>query len=55
MILNLMMAALMSVIIPLIILKLDRDPAISSNVMITVITDTGGFFIFLGFLTLFLI
>ncbi|WP_032114884.1 magnesium transporter [Candidatus Arsenophonus nilaparvatae] len=55
MILNLMMAALMGVIIPLIMVKLGRDPAIGSSVMITAITDTGGFFIFLGLATLFLI
>lgn len=53
MILNLMMAALMGVIIPLIMVKLNRDPAIGSSVMITAITDTGGFFIFLGLATLF--
>ena len=55
MILNLMMAALMGVIIPLIMVKLSRDPAIGSSVMITAITDTAGFFIFLGLATLFLV
>ncbi|MGP4874062.1 hypothetical protein ACTXQV_18695, partial [Klebsiella pneumoniae] len=29
-------------------------PAVGSSVMITAITDTGGFFIFLGLATLFL-
>ncbi|HGN3019336.1 TPA: magnesium transporter, partial [Pseudomonas aeruginosa] len=43
------------VLIPLIMLKLGKDPAIGSSVMITAITDTGGFFIFLGLATLFLV
>lgn len=53
MMLNLLMAALMGVIIPMTMVKLGRDPAIGSSVMITAITDTGGFFIFLGLATLF--
>ena len=55
MLLNLLLAALMGVIIPMTMNKLGRDPAIGSSVMITAITDTGGFFIFLGLATLFLI
>lgn len=55
MILNLLLAALMGVIIPMTMNRLGRDPAIGSSVMITAITDTGGFFIFLGLATLFLI
>lgn len=55
MILNLLMAALMGVLIPFIMMKLGRDPAIGSSVMITAMTDTGGFFIFLGLATLFLV
>ncbi len=55
MILNLLMAAIMGVLIPLIMLKMGKDPAIGSSVMITAITDTGGFFIFLGLATLFLV
>jgi len=55
MILNLLLAALMGVLIPLVMTKLKRDPAIGSSVMITAITDTGGFFIFLGLATLFLL
>jgi len=35
--------------------KLKRDPAVGSSVLITAITDTGGFFIFLGLATLFLL
>lgn len=55
MILNLLVASLMGVLIPMIMTKLGRDPAVGSSVMITAITDTGGFFIFLGLATLFLI
>lgn len=54
MILNLLVAAVMGVIIPMTMLRLGRDPAIGSSVMITAITDTGGFFIFLGLATIFL-
>ena len=54
MMLNLRMAAMMGVIIPMVMVKLGRDPAVGSSVMITAITDTGGFFIFLGLATLFL-
>ncbi len=53
--LNLLLAALMGVLIPLSMLKLGRDPAVGSSVMITAVTDSGGFFIFLGLATLFLI
>ena len=55
MILNLLLAALMGVLIPLVMTKLKRDPAIGTSVMITALTDTGGFFIFLGLATLFLL
>jgi len=53
--LNLLLAAVMGVAIPLLMEKLGRDPAIGSSVMITAITDSGGFFIFLGLATLFLV
>ncbi|MGE0557096.1 MAG: magnesium transporter [Burkholderiales bacterium] len=53
--LNLLLAAVMGVVIPLTMQKLGRDPAIGSSVMITAITDSGGFFIFLGLATVFLI
>ncbi len=55
MMLNLLMAAVMGVTIPMTMARLGRDPAIGSSVMITAITDTGGFFIFLGLATLFLV
>lgn len=55
MMLNLLVAALMGVIIPMTMSRLGRDPAVGASVMITAITDTGGFFIFLGLATLFLL
>jgi magnesium transporter len=54
MVLNLLLAAIMGVAVPLAMQKLGRDPAVGSSVMITAITDSGGFFIFLGLATLFL-
>ena len=55
MVLNLLVASLMGVLIPMTMIKLGRDPAVGSSVLITAITDTGGFFIFLGLATLFLV
>ena len=52
--LNLLLAAMMGVLIPMTMLKLGRDPAVGSSVMITAVTDSGGFFIFLGMATFFL-
>jgi magnesium transporter len=53
--LNLLLAAVMGVAIPVLMAKLGRDPALGSSVMITACTDSGGFFIFLGLATLFLL
>jgi magnesium transporter len=53
--LNLMLAALMGVLIPMTLLRFERDPAVGSSVLITAVTDSGGFFIFLGLATLILI
>ncbi|MBP7824775.1 MAG: magnesium transporter [Pseudomonas sp.] len=53
--LNLLLAALMGVLIPMSLLRLGRDPAMGASVMITAMTDSGGFFIFLGLATLFLL
>ncbi|ALQ51089.1 magnesium transporter [Nitrosomonas ureae] len=53
--LNLLLAALLGVMIPLTLRKLGRDPALGSSVMITAVTDSGGFFIFLGLATFFLL
>ncbi len=53
--LNLLLAAIMGVMIPLIMTKSGRDPAVGSSVLITAVTDSGGFFIFLGLATIFLV
>ncbi|MCE9633941.1 MAG: magnesium transporter [Methylophilales bacterium] len=53
--LNLLLAAVMGVAIPLLMVRTGRDPAVGSSVLITAVTDSGGFFIFLGLATLFLI
>jgi len=55
MVLNLLLAAVMGVTVPLMMQKFGRDPAVGSSVMITAITDSGGFFIFLGLATIFLV
>jgi magnesium transporter len=55
MVLSLLLAAVMGVTIPLMLQKLGRDPALGSSVLITAITDSGGFFIFLGLATVFLV
>jgi magnesium transporter len=55
MVLNLVVAATVGLGIPLVMQKFGRDPAIGSSVMITAITDSGGFFIFLGLATIFLL
>ena len=52
---NLLLAAVMGVMIPLIMTKFGRDPAVGSSILITAMTDSGGFFIFLGLATIFLI
>ena len=45
---NLMIAGLAGILIPLTLNKLKIDPAISSGVFLIALTDSGGFFIFLG-------
>ena len=53
--LNLVLAAFMGVAIPYARQKIGKDPAVGSSVLITACTDSGGFFIFLGLATLFLL
>lgn len=52
--LNLLLGALAGMLIPLVMQRMGHDPAIGSSVILTAITDSGGFFIFLGLATLFL-
>ncbi len=53
--LNLLLAATAGVAIPILRLRLGGDPAIGGSVMITALTDSGGFLIFLGLATVFLL
>jgi magnesium transporter len=53
--LNLILASIMGVMIPFGLSKFGKDPAVGSSVLITAMTDSGGFFIFLGLATLILI
>jgi magnesium transporter len=55
MILNLLVGALVGAAVPLIAVRLGRDPAVGSSVLLTFTTDSMGFFIFLGLATLFLL
>ena len=52
---NLLLSAIMGVMIPLLLSKFGRDPAVGSSILITAMTDSGGFFIFLGLATLVLL
>ena len=55
MLLNLVVAALAGLFIPLAMERFGRDPAVGSSVFLTFITDSMGFFIFLGLATIFLV
>jgi magnesium transporter len=55
MMLNFVLAAMMGVAIPWGRARFGRDPALGSSVLITAVTDSGGFLIFLGLATLFLV
>jgi magnesium transporter len=54
MICNMFIAGLMGSLIPIIMKSLKIDPALASSVIITMLTDIGGFASFLGFATIFL-
>jgi magnesium transporter len=53
--LNLLLAAFAGVGIPMCMTRFGRDPALGSSELITARTDSGGFFIFLGLATIFLL
>jgi len=55
MIVNLFMAGFFGATIPLLLKKMDIDPAIGSTVILTTITDVVGFFSFLGLATIILL
>jgi magnesium transporter len=48
-------AALAGIFIPMVLERMGRDPAIGSSVLLTFITDSMGFFIFLGLATVLLL
>jgi len=51
---NLQVSAAVGTLVPLLLRGLGLDPAVSSSVLVTAATDWGGFFVFLGLLTLML-
>jgi magnesium transporter len=48
MLINIAVAGLAGVLVPVILERLDQDPAVASSVFVTMITDSMGFFAFLG-------
>ena len=48
MIVNMVAAALTGILIPLVLDRLNVDPAVASSVFVTTVTDVVGFFAFLG-------
>jgi magnesium transporter len=48
MVVNIAIAGLAGVLVPVIFERLDQDPAVASSVFVTMITDSMGFFAFLG-------
>jgi len=55
MVINLLSAGFFGSMVPLLLKKLDVDPAIGSTVILTTVTDVVGFFSFLGLATLILL
>jgi magnesium transporter len=47
-VINVLTAGLAGVAVPVIFERLDQDPAVASSVFVTMITDSMGFFAFLG-------
>ena len=48
MVVNVLVAGLAGVLVPVVFDRLDQDPAVASSVFVTMITDSMGFFAFLG-------
>jgi magnesium transporter len=55
MIVNLVVAALAGILIPIGLERVGVDPAVASTVFVTTVTDVIGFFAFLSFATIFLL
>jgi len=54
-VINLSVAALAGAVVPLILDRMGRDPAVSSSIFVTFVTDFTGFFAFLGLAALILL
>ena len=52
---NLISSVIAGIVVPLILRKLNQDPAIGGSVVVTTVTDVVGFFSFLGLATIYLI
>ncbi len=48
MLINILVAGLSGVLVPILLERLNQDPAVASSVFVTMITDSMGFFVFLG-------
>jgi magnesium transporter len=51
-VLSMTLAAVCGSVIPILLTALGRDPATASSILLTTVTDTVGFFSFLGLATL---
>ena len=54
MVINLLIAAGAGVMIPIMLERMDRDPVMGSSVLLTAVTDSMGFFVFLGLAAIYL-
>jgi magnesium transporter len=54
-VLNLLVAAAAGVAVPLLLRRAERDPAQGASVILTFVTDSMGFFLFLGLARIFLL
>ena len=48
MLINIIIAGLAGVLVPIVLERLNQDPAVASSVFVTMITDSMGFLAFLG-------
>ena len=48
MIVNIFVAGVTGVLVPLLLDRLDQDPAVSSSIFVSMVTDSMGFLAFLG-------
>ena len=54
-VINLISSVIAGIVVPLILRRLNQDPAIGGSVVVTTVTDVVGFFSFLGLATIYLI